>query len=68
MIELLTTSKGWIIRQAIKWLAYVTTPLTVWLETNGANPESSAALISGITAGVSIAIELGLSYVARKNK
>jgi hypothetical protein len=66
LITLLTTSKGWLIRQAIKATAYITTPLTVWLEANGQG-DHAAALTTGIVAAVSVLVELGLSYAARKN-
>ena len=66
LITLLTTSKGWLIRQAIKATAYITTPLTVWLESNGQG-DHAAALTTGIVAAVSVIVELGLSYAARKN-
>lgn len=66
LITLLTTSKGWIIRQAIKLTAYITTPLTVWLEANG-HGEHVGAIVSGIVAVVSVVVELSLSFLARKN-
>lgn len=68
LIVLLTTSKGWILRQAIKATAYVTTPLTVWLASQGVSDDNTAAIVSGVTAIVAAGIELGLSYLARKNQ
>lgn len=67
LVTLLTTSRGWIVRQAIKATAYVTAPLTVWLETNG-HGDSTAAITSGVVAAVSVLVEVGLSFAARKNK
>ena len=67
LFTVLTTSKGWIIRQAIKATAYVTAPLTVWLEANG-HGDQTAAIVSGVVAGVSVLVELGFSFLARKNK
>jgi len=66
LFTILTTSKGWIIRQAIKATAYITTPLTVWLEANG-HGDQTAAIVSGIIAGVSVIAEVIFSYLARKN-
>lgn len=66
LITLLTTSKGWLIRQAIKATAYITTPLTVWLETHGQG-DHAAALTTGIVAAVTVIVEIALSYAARKN-
>lgn len=67
LITILTTSKGWIIRQAIKLTGYITVPLTVWLEANGQG-DSAGAITAGIIAGVSVLVEVGLSFIARKNK
>ena len=67
LIAILTTSKGWIIRQAIKATAYITTPLTAWLAANGADGHETQAIVSGIVAAVSVLVELGLSFAARKN-
>jgi hypothetical protein len=67
LITILTTSRGWIIRQALKGITVVTAPLAVWLSEHGAG-EHTGAIIAGITAVVSAAIEIGLSYLARKNK
>lgn len=65
LLTLLTTSRGWILRQAIKLTAYITTPLTAWLTANG-HGDSAAAIASGIVAAVAVLVELGLSYIARK--
>lgn len=67
LIAILTTSKGWIVRQAIKATAYVTTPLAVWLEAQGQG-EHVGTIVAGIVAVVSALAEIGLSYLARKNK
>lgn len=67
LIVMLTTSKGWIVRQAVKATAYVTTPLTVWLSAQGADADHTSAVVTGIIAAASIAVELGLSFIARKN-
>jgi len=64
---ILTTSKGWIIRQVIKATALVTAPLAVWLESQGQG-EHTAAITAGITAAVAALVEIGLSFLARKNK
>jgi len=68
LITILTTSRGWIIRQLIKATAYVTTPLTVWLSAHGVDGNHTTAIVSGIVAAVAVIGELGLSYLARKNK
>jgi hypothetical protein len=67
LLTVLTTSRGWIIRQAIKATAYITVPLTVWLEGQGAEGEQTKAITSGIVAAVAVLAELGFSFLARKN-
>jgi hypothetical protein len=64
---ILTTSKGWIVRQVLKATALVTAPLAVWLESQGQG-EHTAAITAGITAAVAALVEIGLSFLARKNK
>jgi hypothetical protein len=66
ILTVLTTSKGWIIRQALKAIAGVTAPLTVFLADHGAS-DYTAAIVTGITAVTAAAIEITLSYLARKN-
>ena len=65
--SILTTSRGWIIRQALKATALITAPLAVWLESQGQG-EHTAAITAGITAAVAALVEIGLSFLARKNK
>ena len=64
---ILTTSRGWIIRQSLKATALITAPLAVWLESQGQG-EHTSAITAGITAAVAALIEIGLSFLARKNK
>lgn len=66
IIQILTSSRGWLVRQALKATALVTAPLAVWLEANG-HGEHTAAISAGITALVTAGIEMLLSYLARKN-
>lgn len=66
VLTVLTTSKGWIIRQAIKAVSAVGAPLAVFLAQHGAG-DHTAAIVTGITAVTAAAIEVTLSYLARKN-
>lgn len=60
------TQRGWLTRQGLKWATIGGTALTTWLTAQGASSEHVSALTTGlITAGVA-ALELGLSWVARK--
>jgi butyrate kinase len=66
LTTLLTTSRGWLVRQIVKGTAYITGPLAIWLEAQGQG-EHAGAIVAGIVAVVSALAEIGLSYVARKN-
>lgn len=66
VLTVLTTSKGWIIRQAIKAVAGVSAPLTVFLADHGAG-NYTAAIIAGVTAVAAASVEIALSFLARKN-
>jgi|GEM_PF-5985438 len=67
LIAILTTSKGWIVRQAVKGTALITGPIAIWFEAQGQG-EHVGAIVAGIVAVVSALLEIGLSYLARKNK
>lgn len=67
LLTILTTSRGWIVRQALKLTTYITAPVAIWLEAQGQS-EHVAAITAGIVAAVSALVEIGLSYLARKNK
>jgi len=67
LVTLLTTSRGWLLRQAVKATALVSAPLAVWLEANGQG-DHVGAITAGIVAVVSALIEVGLSFLSRKNK
>lgn len=66
LLTVLTTSRGWIVRQAVKGTALVTGPLTVWLAQQGQG-DKAATIAAGITAVVAALVEIGLSFFARKN-
>ena len=68
IIDLLTTSKGWIIRQAAKLAGIAGVWLAAKASAAGAvsvNAENATAAVTLILVG---AIEIGLSFAARKNK
>lgn len=67
LITLLTTSRGWLVRQALKAVSYITAPLAVWLAAQGVEASHSDAILAGITAAAAAGTELLLSYLARKN-
>ena len=63
---LISTNKGWICRQALKYVAVGGTAVTTWLITKGYDASSAEALIAGLTAGIAGGLELLLSKVASK--
>lgn len=67
MIELLvTTNKGWLIRQLLKIVATAGTTITTWLLAKGVsidNPEAVTAALGTVAVGVA---EMGLSKLASK--
>lgn len=63
---IVSTQRGWIIRQAIKYCAMGSAALATWLAAKGLDENSSQALAAGIAAGVSGLVELLLSKAASK--
>jgi hypothetical protein len=66
LLSLISTNKGWIVRQALKYVAVGSTALTTWLVAKGYSPDSAMALAAGLTAGISGGLELLLSKLASK--
>lgn len=64
--SIISTNKGWIVRQAVKYVAVGATALTTWLVAKGYDPASAATLTTGLTAGVAGGLELLLSKLASK--
>jgi hypothetical protein len=68
LLTLLTTSKGWIVRQIAKGAGIAGVWLAAKASAAGAvsvNAENSTAALTLIGVGV---LEIGLSFLARKNK
>lgn len=63
---LISTNKGWLVRQILKYVSTGAAALTAWLVAKGYDPDSAAALAAGLTAGVSGGLELLLSKYASK--
>lgn len=76
LISILTTSRGWIIRQALKYTGVGAASLSAWLasraEALNIPTEQISSFVSplqaAIVAGVTIGLELLFSFLARKNK
>ena len=67
LIEMLvTTNKGWIVRQVLKFCGYAGGAMTTWIVAHGVkidNPDAVTAAIGTIAIGV---LEMTLSKVASK--
>jgi hypothetical protein len=65
LFTLVSTQKGWLLRQALKLAAAGGTALTTWLIAHGVNVDG-AALSAGLATLVAGGLELALSKVASK--
>lgn len=66
IFTIISTNRGWIVRQALKYVAMGAAALTTWLVANGYDATSAAALAAGLTAGIAGGLELLLSKLASK--
>jgi hypothetical protein len=66
ILNLVTTNRGWLVRQALKSVTYVSGSLTAFLAAKGADAELTNAIGLGLLSATSWAIETALSFVARK--
>lgn len=64
--SIVSTQKGWLIRQALKYIAVGGTALSTWLVAKGADPDNAQVIVSGLIAAASGAAELFLSKLASK--
>ena len=64
--SIISTQKGWIVRQVLKYIAVGSAALSTWLVARGADPDSAQVIASGLAAAASGAAELFLSKLASK--
>lgn len=64
--SIVSTQKGWLARQALKYIAVGGTALSTWLVAKGADPDNAQVIVSGLIAAASGAAELFLSKLASK--
>lgn len=64
--SIISTNKGWLVRQALKYVAVGGAAITSWLIAKGYDSANAEALISGVTAGIAGGLELLLSKLASK--
>lgn len=64
--SIVSTNKGWIVRQILKYAAMGGAALSTWLISAGADAASAELIVSGLITIVSGGAELALSKLASK--
>lgn len=64
--SIVSTQKGWIVRQLLKYAAMGGAALSTWLISQGAEASSAELITSGLVTAVSGGLEFALSKVASK--
>jgi hypothetical protein len=64
--SIVSTQKGWIIRQLLKYAAMGGAALSTWLISQGAEASNAELITSGLITAVSGGLEFVLSKVASK--
>ena len=63
---IVSTNKGWLIRQALKYAAMGGAALSAWMISKGADTSSTEVLIAGLTTAVTGGLEIAFSKIASK--
>ena len=63
---IVSTNKGWVVRQALKYATIGGAALSAWLISKGAEASSAELIASGLITTVSGGLELVLSKLASK--
>lgn len=66
LFNLVSTQKGWLIRQALKYTAVAGASLTTWLTSTGVEISDPAAITAALATLATGVVELLLSRVASK--
>lgn len=64
--SIVSTQKGWIVRQLLKYAAMGGAALSTWLISQGAEASSAELITSGLVTAASGGLEFVLSKVASK--
>jgi hypothetical protein len=64
--HLVTTNKGWILRQGLKWITVAASNASAFLLARGVNEDLTTAASAAVVAAGSWSLETGLSFIARK--
>lgn len=63
---IISTRKGWLVRQGLKGITVASASLSTWLLAKGADAETASAIVAGATSVAAWGIETGLSKLASK--
>lgn len=66
ILTVVSTNKGWVVRQVLKWVAVGSASLTTYLVSKGYDPTGIESLIAGLAAVAAGGTELVLSKIASK--
>ncbi len=61
---IVSTRKGWIIRQILKYVAMGGTALTSWLLAQGADASNAELIVTGLTTAITGTLEVAFSKLA----
>jgi hypothetical protein len=64
--SIVSTNKGWIVRQILKYAAMGGAALSTWLVSKGADASNVELIVSGLTTVVTGSAEIVLSKLASK--
>lgn len=68
ILKLVTTNSGWIARRLVMYSAVLAAVITGYLKGKGYDADTSAMIAAAVVSVAFGAVELGLSFVARKYK
>jgi hypothetical protein len=63
---IVSTNKGWLIRQALKYAAMGGAMLSAWLISQGADASNAEILTAGLITAVTGGLEIAFSKIASK--
>jgi hypothetical protein len=63
---IVSTNKGWIIRQILKYATLGGAALSTWLISKGADASNAEILIAGLTTAITGGLEIAFSKIASK--
>ena len=64
ILNIISTQRGWIVRQAIKYATLAGASVTTWLLSQGVNISDSAAITAAAVTLATGAVEMALSKAA----